>query len=356
MGEDEFARHPIGSGPYTYASGDTKEVRLTVNPEYWGKPAHAQDVVIKHIPDDRQYQALLDGTVDVVQGLTAEQFEQLENNPDFNTYVGHSNLYHFLGMDVRREQTPTVDFPHNPFRDKRVRLAIAKTLDLDEINHRVFRDRAAVASQLGNSGVFGFNSDIHVMPRNIEDARELMNATGYEEGFSVTLHTPLGARVRVAEVIAEQLQAINIRVTVVPVVDKQFWQEIFQDEHSYSFFLAGFSVGQTVEHTLKSLFATKNQEGLGRINFTGHSNPEVDAYLERAAYSNNTEEKLQYLQTVNRLVMDDKPVIPLYSMPKLYGLTPRVDWNPRFTSEMRVEDVKLIEKKGLIDSLKEMLP
>lgn len=352
VGEDAFSKHPVGTGAYRYVSGDTKKLELRRNNSYWRSHANIEDIEIVHVPRGEQLQALMDGHVDIVQDLLYDEFTSLQQVDGFHTYSGHSNLYHYLGMDVRRAKTPNIDLENNPFQSPLVRLAIAHVIDLDAINERVFHSKAFKTNQLANSAVFGFNGEIEKPSVDFTRARELLTEAGYPSGFTVTLNTPLGAREQVAHVIAEQLEAISIKVIVEPVKDKFFWKELFKENHGYSFFLAGFSVGQTVEHSLSTLFGTKDATGRGRLNFFGYSNPEADQALSDGAAALDTDEKLRHFQTANRLIMEDRPIIPLYSTPQFYGLSKRVDWKPSFSSKIRVEDVRYFpQKESLLDQV-----
>ena len=344
VGEEEFSRKPIGTGPYRFVSGDVKRgVTLEANTEYWGGPPALQDAVIKYIPIHEQYTALIQGDADIVFNLTSDEFIRLGKNPDFNTVFVESNMFYYLGMDVQRKKTPNVDVPHNPFREHAVRLAIAKTIDLDDINRHVFNGYAFPATQIGHSGIFGYNPDITRESVDLEEAKRLMQEAGYEDGFSVVLNTPLGTREHIASMIGEQLSHIHIDVTVEPIADKTFWQMIFEDEHEFSFFLAGWQTGHSMERNLNQLFATKS-ETRGRINFTKYSNPEVDHLISQAMYASNEDDRLQYLQHANYVIMRDKPIIPLFATPTFYGMSKRVDWQPTVKVLIDLKHIKLVNQ------------
>lgn len=344
VGEEEFAKKPVGSGPYKFVSGDVKNMTLEVNKEYWGTPGSIQEAIIKYIPANEQYKSLLEGKADIVFRLLGNEFIQLEKNPDFKTYFNESNMFFYLGMDVRRKKTPKVNLPQNPFREHKVRIAIAKAINLDEINRVVFNGKAFPVSQIGHSGIFGYNPDIAIESTDIEQAKQLMKEAGYEKGFSVVLNTPLGEREQIANLLAEQLKRINIKVTVEPIVDKTFWQMIFKDDHEFSFFLAGWRSGQSVERNLNQLFRTKSETG-GRINFTQYSNHEFDQLMSQPIYALNEDERLKLLQKAGKIVMRDKPIIPLFSTPMLYGVSDRVDWKPSLKWQIDIKDVKFFKKK-----------
>ncbi len=349
VGEKKFALHPIGSGAYKYASGDTKELKLKRYENYWGKKANIENVIIKYIPSDKQYKALIDSEVDIVQNLNYEEFSNLKNNLNFKTFVKYSTLYHYLGMDVRRKKTPAIDLAVNPFRDKKIRLAIAKTIDLNTINKIVFKNQASILSQLSNSSVYGYNPNIKSQLHNIKKAKELMREAGYENGFEVTLHTPLGSREKIANIIAKQLKDINIKVKVSPIKDKKFWKEIFKKNHKYSFFLAGFSVGDSVEKSLNILFGAR--DGRGRLNFTGYSNPNFDLQLDIGAKSISKKRRLLALQKASNILAKDNPIIPLYNLPQFYGYNKRINFSLIFRAEIEVEKIKFTKKRALFDSI-----
>jgi len=351
VGEDEFALHPIGTGAYMYIQGNTKELRLKRYENYWGKKANIENVIIKHIPRDQQHKALIDNDVDIVQNLNYEEFEKIRKNQDFRSFIKNSTLYHYLGMDVKRVKTPSIELPNNPFRDSNIRLAISKAIDLEAINRIVFKGKASIISQLSNSSVYGYNPDIQPEQYNIKKAKRLMLEAGYESGFEVTLHTPLGVREKVADIISKQLKQINITVTVVAIKDKEFWREIFKENHKYSFFLAGFGIGTTVERSLSVLFGTRDTQGHGRLNFTGYSSAEFDAQLKKGAKSTDRKSLLQSLQQASEILMKDKPIVPIYNLPKFYAYSKSVDLNPSFRSELNIRNIKFHKSRSVFNRI-----
>ncbi|QTA79440.1 Glutathione-binding protein [Desulfonema limicola] len=352
-GETEFEKNPIGSGPYKFVSGNTKKLQLKLNDNYWKTPAGIKDVIIQYVPQADQYQALLNGSVDIVSGISSDEFEKLKSNPEFHAVYVESSMFYYLGMDVKREKTPKVELDQNPFCNQKVRLAVAKAIDLDEINKAVFNSLAVPASQIANNLVFGFNPEIKIEERNIEKAKSLMKEAGYESGFKVVLNTPLGSREKIAHMLARQLSNINIQVQVQPVETKLFWNSIFKEDHEFSFFLAGWGVDRSMDRTLGQLFASRTGETQGKINFTMYSNPRVDELINLANGEKNEDKQQKYFQEAVAVIMSDKPVIPLFSIPAFYGLSKRVEWNPPIDPVIQIKYIKFMENKNsLLDSLK----
>ena len=342
FGDEHFSKNPVGSGMYKYNSGDTNHISLSLNKDYWGQKNNIENLDIKVVKRDKQFDAILQGEVDVVQDLLPEEYDKLKDLENIDTFIGHSNLFHYLGMKIDDA---------SPLSEINVRKAIAYAIDIDEINALIFSNNAYPASQLGDQGVFGYNPEIELKARDLIKANKLMNASGYSEGFDVTIHTPLGVRYEVGKMVAHQLSDININATVIEVEDKAFWKELFKENHSYSMFIGGFSVGSIIDHTLDTLFYTKNDEGHGKYNFFNYSNHEVDTLLDKAAITNDFEEKGENLMQANKMILDDTPIVPLYSMPRYYGINKKISWDIGYSSQMRLENIRLVDENTWFEEI-----
>jgi oligopeptide transport system substrate-binding protein len=64
-------------------------------------------------------------------------------------------------------------------------------------------------------------------------------------------------------------------------------------------------------------------------NQTGWSNPLYDSILDKAANSFTQQERFSYFDQAEHILIDELPVIPLYTYTRIYMLHPDVKgWNP----------------------------
>lgn len=178
----DYEKSMIGTGPFKLEKYTAKSGASFVrNPDYWGGPAGADRVEISFYEDYQpQILALQAGRVDVITQIPVLQGIGLLNNPDVDIISTPSSAHQQVHMRTDIE----------PFRDKRVRRAIALCLDRPKIVKGLMRDRA----QIGNDSPFAAafpSTDPSVAQRqkNIAEAKQLMEAAGMEAGFKTTLTT-----------------------------------------------------------------------------------------------------------------------------------------------------------------------
>ncbi|KRB31499.1 ABC transporter substrate-binding protein [Mesorhizobium sp. Root172] len=178
----DYEKTMIGTGPFKLEKYTAKSGASFVrNPDYWGGPAGPDRVEINFY-DDYQPQiiAMQAGEVDVITQIPVLQGIGLLNNPDVDIISTPSTAHQQVHMRT------DVD----PFRDKRVRRAIALCLDRPSIVKGLMKDRAMI----GNDSPFAssFPSTDRSVPqreKNITEAKQLMEAAGMAGGFKATLTT-----------------------------------------------------------------------------------------------------------------------------------------------------------------------
>ena len=137
----------IGTGPFRLKSQNKQSAELVRNPAYWGgKPPLAGVVITFYSDPAPMVLALRAGQLDLVQQMSPQQARAFKNNSKFKGYTVPVSSHNMFGMRVDRD----------PFRDARVRRAIALTLNRPDIINRVLLGAGA----LGNDTPFfpGFAS------------------------------------------------------------------------------------------------------------------------------------------------------------------------------------------------------
>jgi len=214
---------PVGTGPFVFkrwVKGD--RVELDRFPGYWGEAVALSRATFKIIPDPAAATAaLLAGDVDAFANFPApEAMAQFEGDPRFAVEIGSTEGETILSINNAKA----------PFDDKRVRQAIAHTLN-----------RAAIIE----GAMFGYGTPIgsHFAPhhpayrdltgrypRDLDKARALLAEAGHPQGFAATikLPPPTYAR-RGGEIIAAQLAKVGIELELIPVEWAQWLAQVFKN-------------------------------------------------------------------------------------------------------------------------------
>jgi peptide/nickel transport system substrate-binding protein len=151
------------------------------NENYWGRKALPARTEFSFFSDQQpQILALEDDQVDAIVQISVQGAQGLLRDPDVKIIdipaATHRQLH------LRCDAGPTAD--------RRVRQAIALTLDRPGIIHGLFQGR----SRLGNDSPFApiYPSTDPAIPqraRNLAQARALMEAAGHKDGFEIALTT-----------------------------------------------------------------------------------------------------------------------------------------------------------------------
>jgi peptide/nickel transport system substrate-binding protein len=178
----DFEKTFIGTGPFKLEKYTAKVGASFVrNPDYWGTKALPARTEFTFFADQQsQILALQGAQVDIVSQVTVQGAQGLLSNPDVRIVKVRAAIHRQLHMRT--------DMPK--FADKRVRQAIAMTLDRPALVAGLFRGLA----EPGNDSPFApvYPSTDPAVPQRKKDipaARALLAAAGVPNGFEATLTT-----------------------------------------------------------------------------------------------------------------------------------------------------------------------
>ena len=221
VGDDVFARKPIGSGPYKFVEQVTgSHITLTAGDNHWriGTPKY-KTMTFRLVPEETTRIALLRrGEVDVVE-LSRERVKDVEKDGfpiHYRREESILTMWWVLGADGR---VP-------PAKDKRVREALNLALDRAEIAQSIFGGKAEPAAvPLGLSWSFkdvGFKQTPDMMyPYDLPRAKKLMADAGFASGFNLDVYAyqlpglPEGKTM--AEAVAGYWEKLGIKTRLIPV-------------------------------------------------------------------------------------------------------------------------------------------
>src|SRR5699024_9994348 len=88
-------------GPFVITSSATGgTVEMIANPHFWrGEPEVAGITFVSYKSTDAAVQGLRSGEIDVVKGLTAAQYESLEDAPDIEVNSGANRRYQSIAVN-----------------------------------------------------------------------------------------------------------------------------------------------------------------------------------------------------------------------------------------------------------------
>jgi peptide/nickel transport system substrate-binding protein len=321
---------PIGTGPYKLAEYVPGEfIRLVCFDGYWkGTPEIPQVTFKIYDTYEQKVTGLLNGDMDIIS-ISFDDVDRITNSSDLSIKSVQTVGIIYLGFDCRVNDSYAFPKGQNPVADARVRKAIYHAIDITTlIDTKKNISSAVPCTQFVTPYTFGYNPEILRFPFDLITARDLMVDAGYQDGFSIVLDCiDSNLSLHLCDLIAQQLSEINITVILNPQpMNDQLMKLYFKNT---SFYLTGFSP-LTAEATIHLLLHTSDMEnGLGIWNYGNYSNPAVDRLCDSILITMSPSIRKELIQEVFSLAMDDAAWVPLYSSKAFYGVDKSIQWDPR---------------------------
>jgi peptide/nickel transport system substrate-binding protein len=312
--EETYAsRHASGTGPFMLEEFEPHGRWVMVrNPAWWGAADHPHDIDrIVHIwkDDPDNVAALLEGEIDLLQVPPYWALDQIRRSPGLKLAYRTKLLTMYFGLDQSSAELRSSNVKgRNPFKDRRVRQAMAYAIDIEPILRDLMGDLFIPAGMLVAPGVNGYAPDLdQPPPHDPERAQALLVEAGYPDGFSVSLDCPSewgDDEIVTCKGVAEQLGAVGIDVAIDFLSSDDLYAKLYKDRQS-DFFLDGWHMEPDSERVLREWF------GQNYRNATGYANPRVDELIEKIKIEMVTYGRDAYLEEAWKIVTSDFVYLPI---------------------------------------------
>ena len=307
-------RQPIGTGPFKFKEWVTNDhVTVVRNPHFWqpGRP-YVDTIVFRGAPvDETRMAALNSGEFNWIDAVPLQDVAALSKgtNPAFLTSHSAGNP-DFLGMVVTKA----------PFTSKALRQAIAWTVDKEAILKLAYAGVGDLGSQeVGSGNPYYTTNDPYKGGPDLNKAQQLFKASGYGSGLQFEyLGLPqFPELLKTGEIVKEQLAQLGINMSITQM-EVTVWVDrlIKRNYQITSIYAAG-----TVD---PDPFYSNEMTTTGTANFTGYSNPKVDALVAQARQITNPAQRKAVYAKVRQLVWDDAPYIFVHYETLNYAMNPKV--------------------------------
>lgn len=309
---DKPSTNPIGTGPYKYVSRSPQEnIVLKKFDEYWGTPANIEDVTLKIIPNaDSIVMNLNGGAVDMFARLTVTQTQQLADN--FNVLEGEMNLVQALYLNNAVK----------PFDNVDVRRALSYAVDVKNVLELTSDGKGF---PVGSSMFPAFKkyyvdlSDSY--PTDIEKAKELLAKAGYPDGFSFSITVPSNYQPHIdtAQVIAEQLKAINVKADI-KLVEWNSWLSDVYSARQYESTLIGVDASSLTASAMLDRFRSDADN-----NFTNYSNADYDNIYSKVFTATSDDERTEIYKELQKNLADNAANVYIQDMAEFVALSDKYE-------------------------------
>jgi ABC-type transport system substrate-binding protein len=296
-GED-FARHPVGSGPFMLQEWAQGQRLLFVrNPHYFTPelPRLAGVLRLVGVSDELAWLKYSAGQLDVTN-IPPPEFPQVMRDPQYRPLLQHVTTMrtNYLGMNC--------DVP--PFTDRRVRQALNFAVNKDKLL-RLINNRGVAAKGIVPPNMPGYNEAVQGYAFDPQRARQLLGDAGYANGFETTLWVRSDeTTLRLAQSVQQDFAEIGVHMRIKAIAWGPFLEAVRQPDLVPAFLLGWEADFPDPSNFLEVLLHSKN---IGSNNNTNYRNPHVDALLDTAARTVDPEQRIAILQEVEQEAIADAP-------------------------------------------------
>ena len=179
--EENFAtRNAMGTGPFMLKERRAGEKTiLAANPNWWDKPVHnLTEVIFTPVANPAtRVAALKAGDIDMTYEVPPADTESLKRDANIKVLEGPETRVVFLGFDQERPELLESNVKgKNPFKDKKVREAIHRSIDVDAIKRTVMRGQSFPTDLMVAPGINGYMKDLDKRPALLkpEEAKKML--------------------------------------------------------------------------------------------------------------------------------------------------------------------------------------
>jgi peptide/nickel transport system substrate-binding protein len=325
--EDTFAsRNANGTGPFMVKDRqpDVRTV-LVAHPDWWNKASpergNVTEVTLRPIKSSpTRIAALISNEIQFVNDPQPQDVPRMRSSPGVKITEGQEARVQFLAFDQHRDELLYSNVKgKNPWKDLRVRQAVAHAIDADAIRTKVMRNLAVLTGTIITPGDQGFFKDADKrLPYDPERAKKLLVEAGYPNGFSVTLDCGDNKPAPdICQAIAPMLARVGINATPSVMPTGTLFPKLQKFDTSF-YLLSWTTPTSDALYTLQSLLRTQvpNASG-GDNNFGRYSNKTLDSLIDRFKVETDLKKRDaligEALTLINRetsIVTLHRPIIP----------------------------------------------
>jgi len=300
---DEWWKKPDGTGPFMLSEWEIDELLvLDRNEEYYLDPPHINHVVYRLLAGIpmTMYE---NGEIDVADVYLSDiERVQDPNNPlNQELTVTPSLSLFYIGFNVTEP----------PFDDVKVRQAFCHAIDRDKIVKLVLKDQVTIANGILPPGMPGYNPDVEGLAFDVERARRLISESSYSdvENIGTVVFTTSGRGI-----------ASNLEAALVDMWRRNLGIEVMirqLEPEAYPYLIAQekdgmFSLGWGADYPDPQNFLDVLYHSESNHNIGEYDNATMDMLIEQARTEKGVNEREDYYQEAEQLIIDDAACLPLY--------------------------------------------
>ena len=296
-----------GTGPFKLESFTPKVgAKFVRNDNYWGTKANPDSMELKFYDEEGPMIVAIQGDeVDFVEHFSVSGGQALLTDPNVQVIAIRTATHRQLHMRTDMD----------PFTDKRVRQAIALTLDRPALVDGLWDGKA----DLGNDSPFAPlypSTDTSVAQRaqNIDQAKQLLSDAGMADGFSVELNTWKGFEIPdLAQLVKQYAAEIGVTVNLKITDDATYYGDAVFGSSPWLDSVMGIT--DYGHRPVPNVYLASVYTSKGTWNAAHFKNPQADDLIGQYIAALDLDSQRSAAKQIQELLLDETPV----SIPYFYN-------------------------------------
>lgn len=338
--ESAFARQPVGSGRFRFASWNpTVSLELVSDTGNYRGRAALDRVIWVIAPDfSTAVTRFMSGEADVFEMLRPEQIEEMSRRPSLRVHMMPSLEYHFVQFNLR---DPGTGRPHPLFGDRELRRALSMAVNRQAMVQNVFDTLALVGIGPLARALTLADTTVAQLPFDSARAAALLDSLGWRDPdgdgvrqrggnalrFTLLVPGSSRSRVRMAVLLQEQLRRIGAQVNL-----EQLEYAAFVDRGRRRRFDAMFGAWRidVSPHGIRQTWGTSGSRSQSGLNYGSYQSTRFDAQVDSALTAHDATAARGYFRRAQETIIADAPAIWMFEPRVTLGLH----------SRLRVQDIR----------------
>jgi peptide/nickel transport system substrate-binding protein len=276
---------------------------------WWGGQTALDGVDVTYYTDAAAADAaLIGGTLDLIGQIQLGTDRSLFNNASVQIFNAHGATHRQVPMRVDL---------NNPFKDARVRQAVALTLDRPAIVNTLFTSFADVGNDTPWAPVYPSTvggPDVPQRKQDLTTAKQRMASAGFPNGFAITLTTEQTGEIpQLAQIIQSSVKAIGITMQLTILTSTAYFAGTQEGPPSgwgeTPWLNAPINITDWGHRSVPNVFLTSALESKGVWNAAHYSSPAFDAAAKAFIASISIDDQRKNAKTAEQILLQDTPVI-----------------------------------------------
>ena len=320
VGVDDYAHHPIGTGPYKITRVDgVTQINLERYEGYYadspkGKPAIGK-IIIHEVPDSATEMAeLLGGRADWIWKFSPDQYDNVNRMPSVQAMRSESMRIGYINMDSAGRTSAG-----NPLTKEKVRQAIFHAIDRETMAKQLVQGGSRALDAPCYPTQFGCDAGAAVhYGYDPAKAKQLLTEAGYPNGFDTELVTYILPSW--AGAIQNYLKAVGINARLTSLQAAAVVQRSIAGQNP-------MEAGDWGSYSINDVSAILPQffSGSG-TDYT--RDPEIMELIKAGGSTTDPDQRRKAYSSAIKLITQRAVWLPMYTYTITYGLSRQLDFKP----------------------------